>query len=121
MVKLKFIVATNNIDGQGDIINMDGVKIPEGSKVPLTKDFNPEKLLGEATVSVSADGKSIQAEADIPDEFMGDYPAIGFEIIKSRQEGDVRVIEEMKLHYLGICVNENVDPNVKRLKDQGDA
>lgn len=109
-----FIVATGNIDSDGDRFILDGIQIP--GKVLLTKEFDHTNPIGHC--HVVKDENTLKATADIPEEFIGSYPAIGFQILKSEKKGNIRLITEAKLHYVGLCANKNVDSKIKRLSDQ---
>ena len=104
-----FVVANGKIDSQGDMLMLDGIKIPD--KVLVAKDFDHKQPVSFATVDNT--GTQLIATADIPDEMIGLYPAIGFEVVKTHREGDIRFIDECKLHYIGLCFNQNVDDDIK--------
>jgi hypothetical protein len=107
-----FTVATGNTDSEGDIIKLDGVSIPD--RVLLTFEFDNTNPIGYCKVRNT--GSELIASADIPDNFVGMYPAIGFQIVKSHYEGRIRVIDEMKLHYIGLSTKPNVDEFIKPIQ-----
>lgn len=113
-MKLNFIVATDQPDSQGDIINIDGVMID--NPIVVLKEFDHNQPLGKATVT--KDGGKLRAEFEMKEDFLsgtGLSPSIGFQLIKSKKGPDgIRELQEIKLYCVGICANENVDPNVTR-------
>lgn len=113
-MKRTFTVATGHLDSQGDIINLDGIKMPD--KIQLTENFDPLKIIGHA--ELKREGDAIRATAEIPDRLLDAYPAIGFRLIKSHMDGAVHVIEEIELHQVGICKNQNVDETIKTIREQ---
>lgn len=109
-----FTVATGQIDSQGDIINLDGIKMPD--KIQLTENFDASKVIGEA--ELKREGDLIRAKANVPDHMLDAFPAIGFKLIKSHMEGNVHVIDELELYQVGICKNQNVDETIKSIREQ---
>jgi len=113
-MKRTFTIATGQLDSQGDIINIDGVIMTD--KINLTENFDKAKVIGEAELK-REDGV-LKAIAEIPDRLLDAYPAIGFKLIKSRMEGDAHIIDELELHQVGICKNQNVDESIKSIREQ---
>lgn len=113
-MKRTFTIATGQLDSQGDIIKLDGVKMP--NKILMTENFDNSKVVGKA--ELKREGDAIKAVAEIPDHLLDAYPAIGFQLLKSHIEGDIRVIDEMKLHYVGLSANRNVDTSIKSIREQ---
>jgi hypothetical protein len=109
-----FTVATGQLDSQGDIIKIDGIKMPD--KIQVIETFDTSKIVGEA--ELKRESSTIKAIAEIPDHYLDSYPAIGFELIRYHMDGDTRVIDEMKLHHIGISANPNVDPLIKTIREQ---
>lgn len=114
-MKKKFIVATGQLDSQGDIIMPGAIK---KTTVPMTKDFKHDHVIGEA--EVFQEGDVVKAEATIIDDYLDLYPAIGFQTIKSEKKGEVRELHEIRLMEISLCGNPNADPNVKKIRDQQD-
>ncbi len=111
-----FFVEFGHTDSQHDKL-MPGVFKDLPKKVLLTKDFDHTKPIGQAEVFYDDHG-AIKATAEINDNLMPLYPAIGFQILDKKVENGVTVINEAKLEYIGLCQSPNVDPNIKALKDQ---
>lgn len=109
-----FTVVTGQLDSQGDIINLDGIKMPD--KIKVTEGFDASKVIGEA--ELRREGDAIKATAEIPDHLLDGYPAIGFKLLKSHMEGNVHVIDEFELYQVGICGNQNVDESIKSIREQ---
>lgn len=115
MKKVKFIIETGKVDSNGDILHVDGIKIKE--QHILTKDFDISHPIG--TCHVFKDDNMLKAEAELPDELPNHYHAIGYMVISAQpNEHGGKTILEAKLMQVSICVNENVDPSVKRISDQ---
>lgn len=111
-----FIIETGKVDSNGDVIILDGLKIPDKS-LPILKDFNHAECIGRATLK--HEGGAIKADAVFSEKYFDGYPAIGFQVIKSEpNEHGGRNILEAKLHYVGISLTPNVDPSIKRLSEQ---
>ena len=107
-MKRKAIVATlGEKDSQNDIFSPDCFK--EKTIVPLLMNFDNSKFLGK--VKVEKDRNYLFAEIDDA-TLEGLYPAIGFQIIESHREGDIRVIDEIKLYAVGVSPSPNVDVKI---------
>lgn len=113
-MKRTFTVATGKLDSQGDIINLDGIKMP--GVIQVTENFDPLKIVGEA--ELKHEGDAIKATAEVPDRLLDAYPAIGFRLIKSHMEGNVRIFDEIEIDRIGICGNQNVDETIKTIREQ---
>lgn len=116
-MKLTFTVETGQVDGNGDIINLDGVKIPD--KVIMIRNFDTSDVVGVA--QVKREGYKLKAIAEVPDNLLDHFPAIGFKIIKQRQEGDCRVFEEIELQSVGLSDKPNTNPDIKTIREQIEA
>jgi hypothetical protein len=109
-----FTIETANPDSNGDIVNLAGIEIPE--KVFLMREFNHSSPLGLVEVIKTED--RLLATADIPDELLDCYPAIGFQVIKSHQDGKYRVFDEVKLRYVSLGKKPNPNPDIKTIREQ---
>lgn len=113
-MKRTFTVATGQLDSQGDIINLDGIKMP--ATIEVAEGFDKTKIIGHA--ELKREGDVIKATAEVPDRLLDCYPAIGFRLIKSHWDGEAHVIDELELHHVGICSNQNVDERIKTIREQ---
>lgn len=109
-----FTVVTGQLDNQGDIINIHGVKMP--NKIQLAEGFDPAKVIGHA--ELKREGDAIKATAEIPDHYLDAYPAIRGRYINFRLEGDHWAIDELELLSIGLCGNPNADPTIKSIREQ---
>lgn len=111
---IKFIVEAGNVDVNGDKIMPGAIKnLPKS--VLVTKDFDVYSPITKA--DVFEENGVIKATAEIPDYLLGLTPAIGFSILKSHNEGDIRIIDEAKIYCVGL-VGKNADPSIKSIRDQ---
>ncbi|MGN6436861.1 MAG: hypothetical protein ACTHMM_10025 [Agriterribacter sp.] len=117
MKEVKFVVATGNVDSEGDILKLEGMTL-KGNPVHVIKEFSlkVEDHVGMAKIDI--DEKKIMASMELPEELFGLTPAIGIKPIKTHMEGEVRVIDEFKLMCVALCANPNADPNVKTIGEQ---
>jgi hypothetical protein len=116
MKKAKFVIETGKLNSNGDIIYLDGLKIP-GKKIPILKDFETHNCIGFADV-VKEDGV-LKANAEFTNKYFDGFPAIGFQIISSQpNEHGGKNITEAKLYSVGISMMPNSDPSIKRLSEQ---
>ena len=116
MKKATFVIETGKVDSNGDIISLDGLKIPD-KKIPILKDFEAHNCIGFADV-VKEDGV-LKANAEFTDKCFDGFPAIGFRIISSEpNEHGGRNITEAILYSVGISMMPNVDSSIKRLSEQ---
>jgi hypothetical protein len=114
-MKRTFIIETAFPDSQGNIILFEGMKIP--SKVLMTDNFQRDvPPIGAAEVVI--DGNYLKATAEIPDQYLDRYPAIGFQICKYRTIETGVVYEESILEWVGLCDKANVNPDIKTIKEQ---
>lgn len=113
-MKRTFTIATGKIDSQDDIINLDGIKMPE--KIQVTENFDHSKIIGEA--ELKREGGMIKATAEVPDRLLDAYPAIGFRLIESHMESGVHVIDELEIYQVSICGNPNCDESIKSIREQ---
>jgi len=106
-----FTVATGNVDSEGDIIVLSGIKVPQ-KKILVFHNFDQSSPIGEIE-GYEIKGNEFIVKATLAEDVKGLYPAIGYTVNKSRQEGDVRVIEDLTLHSIGLCGNPNADETIK--------
>lgn len=110
-----FVVETGQPDGNGDIILLDGLKLP--SKVIVTDNFQRDRP--PLTVAhVNKDGDTLKATAEIPDEYLDHYPAIGFLIKKYSTTEKGKVWEETELKEIGLSEKPNANPDIKTIREQ---
>lgn len=81
-MKRTFTVETNLPDSNGDIINLDGMKIPD--RVLMIENFDRTKPLGYA--EVKKEGSELKAIAEIPEKYLDKFPAIGFVAVTIREQ-----------------------------------
>ena len=115
-MKKKITVATGNIDGVNDQIILSGVKFSKHAK--LTRNFDRSIQPFGTINKIFIEGNELKIEADIPDELNRSYPAIGFTLIKSQMEGDIKVIHEMEVFEVSLCDTKNVDKSIKTIGEQ---
>jgi hypothetical protein len=113
-MKLTFTVETGTPDSNGDIVNLDGVNIPD--KVTIVENFDRTKPVSMAVVV--REGNSLKATAEIPDRLLDKYPAIGFSVKKYHAEGAAKVFDEIDLQCVGLCTKENPNPDIKTVRGQ---
>ncbi len=117
MSKVKFIVETGKVDSNGDVIKLEGLKLPTG-QIFITKDFD-KSIPPIGTASVFMEDGVLKAEGEIPDEFIAGYPAVGIQIISSEpNENGGRNVTEAKLQSVSLCQQPNADPAIKRVSEQ---
>lgn len=116
MKKVTFVIEAGNVDIHGDILKIEGVKIPD--KVHLLRNFDHSAVpIGKCEV-FKEDGV-LKAEAEIPDELLNAYPAIGFSCLSHhKDENGNTVIDDAKLLCVSLCDQPNADPSIKRISDQ---
>lgn len=113
-MKRTFTVETSQPDCHGDIVNLDGVHIPE--RVPVTLEWDHAKLIGVG--SVVKEGDELKATVDIDDRYLDGYPAIGFSAIKYKTNGKGKTFEEVKLYEVSISGRPNANPDIKTIREQ---
>lgn len=101
-------------DSNGDVIMPGAIKIPD--KVPVFREFKHEIPLAFAEVKI--EGEEVKATAEIPDELMDAYPAIGFQSLESEVVGGIRRHTSIKLYSVGLCAQPNVNPDIKTIREQ---
>lgn len=116
-MEVTFVIETGERDANGDKIDLNGLKIPS-DKVPILKDFDALKFVGEATVFM--EGGILKATADIPKRLLGCYPAIGYTPIVRKKtnlsfESDIL---ESRLNVIGVSAKPNIDPAIKKINEQ---
>lgn len=114
-MKRAFIIETAFPDSQGNVVLFEGMKIP--SKVLITDNFQKDAPpIGTAEVVI--DGNYLKATAEIPDQYIDRYPAIGFQIRKYHTIETGKVYEESILEWIGLCENANLNPEIKTIREQ---
>jgi hypothetical protein len=113
-MKLTFTVETGQVDGNGDIINLDGVTMPD--KVMVVEEFDCTRPIG--TAEVKRQGDELKATMEVPDRLLDKYPAIGFSVGKLHIEGKCKVFDETVLQWIGLCTKENTNPSIKTIREQ---
>jgi hypothetical protein len=113
-MKLIFTIETGMPDSNGDVIKLDGVKIPK--KVMVVENFDHSKPVGLA--EIKREGDELKAVAGIPEQLLDKYPAIGFKVEKYHMEGKVKVFDEIVLQSVGVCSKENTNPSIKTIRAQ---
>lgn len=101
-------------DSNGDIILLDGVRIPK--EVAVTHNFRSHEQIGVATVT--KEGDKLIAVAIIEDKHLDLYPAIGFSVVKYRTIDTGKVYEEVDLQWIGLCEKPNLNPDIKTIREQ---
>lgn len=113
-MKRTFIIETSKPDKNGDIINLAGVHIPD--KVPVTVEWDHSKFIGMAKVVNK--GGVLKATAEMPDELLTGYPAIGFMPIKYEDNGKGKTFHEIKLYEVSVTTRPNTNPDIKSIYEQ---
>lgn len=110
------VIADGTPDSQGDILDLDGVELPE--VVPVVGDFStdPAKVWGHARLR--RQGDRVLAEVDLnhrvhPEMAKLLYPAVGGKI-KVRQGPRVT---SWSVDSVGLSVTPNADPRIPRLSE----
>lgn len=115
MKKVKFIIEKGQLDSNGDMLKIDGLKIPD--RTLLTRDFDNCNPIGYC--DIFKEEGLLKAEADVPEEMLNAYPAIDFQVISQEiNENNNRVINEAKLYSVSLCGHPNADPSIKRISEQ---
>ena len=83
----------------------------------VTKNFNPEEVIGKAKLMCEEEGIFADMEIDTS-ETKGAlfYPAIGFMIKKFHIDKGVKIIDDAEILGVGLCANPNVDESIKPIK-----
>lgn len=114
-MKRTFIIETAFPDSNGDIILFEGMKIP--NQVTITDNFQKDvPPIGVA--EVVQDGSYLKATAEIPDQYLDRFPAIGVQIRKCKTIDTGKVYEETILEWVGLCENANLNPDIKTIREQ---
>lgn len=113
-MKRIFTIETGLPDSNGDVINLDGIKIPD--KVLMIEDFDRTKPLGYA--EVKREGNELKATADVPDKYLDRYPAIGFVAVSYRFKDCGRIYDEIVLQNVGLSEKGNTNPDIKTIREQ---
>lgn len=111
-----FTIATTGVDSDNERIFPGAIKMPN-KPVHIFHNFDHSKRVGLVTSLTEKDGNFI-ATAEIDKEYLDSYPAIGYSSIQSHIEGDVLVLDEVKLWCVSLCSNPNVDPSIKTIGEQ---
>ncbi len=132
---IKSIIKQENIKLEGVVVEKgsihNGSKISENCEIQgdvdklfVEKDFmatsDPNYIIGELTHC----NKKLPMVTDmniykIDDKILKFFtPAIGGKIIKSHDEGDVRVIDEFELTSVSLNSSPNADPSIKSIGEQ---
>jgi hypothetical protein len=106
------------IVGHTAVASRDGVAIEPGAlstkRVPVTREFDPRKVVGFAEVAEQADGRimaTFEPGVDWPPD--GLYPSLGFIAHQSEMlEDGTRLIRRLDLLTVGLTRSPNSDPCV---------
>lgn len=115
MKKTTFIIECGNVGSDGIVI-MPGAFKNLPKEMPLTRDFKQTPILGHA--NIFDDNGIIKAEGEIDESLFDLTPAIGFQVLKSREENGIKIIDEANLRYVSLNAQPNADPNIKSIREQ---
>ena len=115
MIKQTFIVEKGDRGTSDFIIVPNGIKnIPV--KVPVLVDFDQNMVVGEADI-FRKDG-IVYATADIPEEYMNFYPAIGVRTIRKENSEGIKKLIESEIFSIALCSQRNADESIKSISAQ---
>lgn len=110
-MKTKVLIESGNLGSDGSKVDISGLKL--NGTFPLTRDFNKNDVIGEATPFIE-NGK-VYTEIDVTPDIIGLYPAIGF-ISRSEDveiKDNVRFIKSAQLYEVSLCSKPNSDHTIK--------
>lgn len=110
-----FIVENGKVDSNGDMLMIDGLKMPD-KKVPLLYNFDNSRLITK--IDVFKEDGVVKAKGEIPDEYLNLYPALGFQVIEAKANEHGKIITQAKLYCVGLSEMPNTDETIKRISDQ---
>lgn len=106
------IVEQGKINSHGDIIDVNGLSVPNlSSAVPVLTNFDSNSYVGEAKIYKDKD--ILKADLNLNMDLEG-WPAIGGQVLKKKGN----VIEEFKITSVSICSIPNADSTIKTIKNQ---
>lgn len=109
-MKKRVTIATGNVDSQGDILNIKGMKT--APVIPVTRNFDHHQTLGYAE-NIAIENNELKADIDIPDDLGKVWPAMGMQFIETETDANGnRVVKEFKIYEVSLCDSPNVDSNV---------
>jgi len=94
-MKYKAIILTESIDSHGDKILIHGVNIKNGN-VPITENFNLEKIVGIADNFKKENDKLI-CDIEISDKYKYLTPAISFRCIENHIENGIFIHDKIEI------------------------
>jgi hypothetical protein len=108
MEKTFKVLSYNQTDSQGDVFAPGSMTNKE--KVPVLKDFDVSKVIGFAKIEQRPDG--VFATTELKECYNGMYPGICFQINKSEQSGDIRIIHDIRIMGVGLSALPNPDEHI---------
>lgn len=110
-----FTIETAQPDSHGDTVLLDGVQLHDNIRV--LHNFRRDQLIATVPV-VFRDGDVLKCTAEIPDEYLDKYPAIGFQVQRWSWGSNGRIYERIKLFAVGLCDEPNLNPSIKTIREQ---
>lgn len=114
-IKLQGVILTQEPDSNGEIMNFEGMTLPENRELPVTLEFGTQPV-GIAKVYMENGNlvASVKIEKGIKKHLKTLYPAIYGRVYK--RNGNI--VEKFTVDSLALCVSENVDKTIKPLKEK---
>lgn len=112
----RFVVETDQPDEQGTIINLGGIEIRGTIPVCLNFGRHIKDIIGHGNVGIS--GGKLWCQAELRNEHIDLYPAIGFEVIKWEKRPTGKYYDSIKLFSIGLCIAPNLNPTIKTVREQ---
>jgi hypothetical protein len=116
MKKVCFLAECGNPGADGITLDLAHLGLPKHFAKLLTN-FNASELIGLCKVSKAPDG--LLVEAEVPEQLLDCYPAIGFKVLESKpNEHGGRDITASTLLAVSLSATPNVDSSIKTLREQ---
>ena len=117
MIKKVFVIATGNVDSQGDILLPSSLKMPETGTLKVLDHFDAAKKPLGLITEIKQVGNEVVATGMFYDDPSGLTPAIGFQVIKSHENAHGgRTFDEIKLMCVGLTPAPNSDSLIKPIE-----
>ena len=114
-MELTVIVENGALDANGDIVNVEGIVIPNNGKVDLNINFNPKDNIGFC--QVYKENKVLKAKIDVDKKYLKYYPAIGGKITDVTRTDTGIIINKCELQNVSLCSVQN-DDSIDSLENQ---
>lgn len=111
MISKTFVIATSRVNARNEKINCGNATSKKHVQVLLN--FNRSLPVGGGTITVSPN--DIKLTCSLSEDFVGLYPEAIYHILQSHMEGNIKVLDKIKIMAVALNKFPGIDGGVQPL------